>query len=251
MDKRKVSPLFRFVKGCVKAVYPEITVEGTENIPDEAAVYVGNHSQLHGPICCELYFPCERYTWCAHQMMKLKEVPAYAYEDFWSGKPKLLRPFYKLLSYLIAPLSVLVFNNANTIEVYHDRRIISTFKKTFNKLKEGKSVVIFPEYRQKYNNIINDFQTGYIDVARMYYRKTGKTLKFVPLYIAPNLKKMYIGSAVTFSPELLIEDERKRITTHLMREITDIAKNLPEHIVVPYKNIPKKEYKTNYEKTGC
>ncbi len=251
MKDTKISPLFKLIKRLVKAVYPEITVEGTENMPQEAAVYVGNHSQLHGPICCELYFPCQRYTWCAHQMMKLREVPSYAYEDFWSGKMKLLRPFYKVLSYLIAPLSVLVFNNANTIEVYNDKRIISTLKKTFSKLKEGNSVVIFPEYRKEYNNIINDFQTGYIDVARLYYRKTGKALKFVPLYIAPNLRKMYMGNAVTFSPDAPIENERDRITAHLMKEITDMARKLPEHTVIPYKNIPKKEYKTNYEKTGC
>ena len=145
----------------------------------------------------------------------------------------------------------MLFNNANTIEVYCDKRIISTFKKTFNKLKEGKSIVIFPEGKKDYNNIINDFQTGYVDIARMYYKRTGKALKFVPLYIAPNLRKMYMGKSVEFSPDEPIENERERITAHLMKEITDIARNLPEHKVVPYKNVPKKEHKTNYEKTGC
>ena len=41
-----------------------------------------------------------------------------------------------------------------------------------------------------------------------------------------------------------------------MDEITAIAESLPEHTVVPYRNIPKKDYPTNrpkeyvYEKAG-
>ena len=33
-----------------------------------------------------------------------------------------------------------------------------------------------------------------------------------------------------------------------MNEITDIACNLPEHTVVPYRNIPKKYYPSNIPK---
>ena len=99
-----------------------------ENLPDEPCAIIGNHTQLHGPIACELYFPDNYYTWCAGQMMKLKEVPEYAYTDFWSQKPKIIRPLFKLVSYIIPPLSVLIFNNARTIAVYRDNRILSTFR---------------------------------------------------------------------------------------------------------------------------
>ena len=135
MGKNKCPRLYAAIKWVVKSCYPKIEVVGQENLPDEPAVIVGNHSQMNGPIASELYTPGKHYIWCAGQMMHLKDVPAYAYEDFWSKKPKLLRPFYKLLSYLIAPLSVCVFNNANTIGVYHDTRIISTFKQTVQRLQ--------------------------------------------------------------------------------------------------------------------
>lgn len=115
MGERKISPLYRLIKAAVRAVYPKIKVVGEENLPPEPVVYVGNHSQMNGPIACELYTPGEHYIWCAGEMMDKKEVPAYAYQDFWSEKPKAVRWFYKLLSYIIAPLSQLVFTNANTI----------------------------------------------------------------------------------------------------------------------------------------
>ena len=180
--------------------------------------------------------------------MKYKEVPEYAFTDFWSQKPKWTHPWFKLLSYLIAPLSVVVFNNAHTIGVYHDTRLVGTFKNTVKLLQEGNNIVIFPEQDVKYNHIIYDFQDRFIDVAKLYYKKTGKELSFVPLYIAPKLKKMYLGKPTRFDPSLPIDTERRRICDYLMKEITDIAVSLPEHTVIPYRNIPKKYYPSNIPK---
>ena len=218
---------------------------GLENLPDSPCAIVGNHAQLNGPIACELFLPDNCYTWCAGQMMTLKDVPAYAYEDFWSGKPKYIRPFFKLLSYVIAPLSVVIFNNARTIAVYKDQRILRTFRDSVALLKNGKNVVIFPEHNVKRNNIIYDFQEGFIDIAKLYCKRTDKEFAFVPMYIAPRLKKMYLGKPTVFSPDAPFDEERRRICDYLMNEITDIARNLPEHTVIPYRNIPKKLYPKN------
>lgn len=247
MNKKK-SRLFRFIKYLVRLVYQKTEIIGLENLPDEPCVIVGNHSQIHGPIACELYLPENYYTWCASQMMKLKEVPAYAYKDFWSGKPKLLRPLFKLISYIIAPLCVLLFNNARTIAVYKDNRVLKTFKESITKLENKNNIVIFPEYDKIYNNIIYDFQEGFVDLAKLYYKRTGKEMSFVPLYLAPKLKKMYLGKPIKFSADKPIVEERRRICDYLMSEITDIARSLPEHTVIPYRNIPKKQYPKNTSK---
>ncbi len=245
MSKKKFRSLYKFIKGTIRLCYPKIQVEGTENLPDEPCLVVGNHTQLHGPIGCELYFPGKRYIWCAGEMMHLKDVPSYAFRDFWSQKPKYTHWFYKILSYLIAPLSVCIFNNASTIGVYHDTRIISTFKNTVNRLAEGSNVVVFPEKDEKFNHIVYEFQDRFIDVAQLYYKKTGKELAFVPMYIAPKLKKMYIGKPIYYCAANPKEEERMRICDYLKAEITSIAVSLPKHTVVPYRNIPKKDYPTN------
>lgn len=251
VKKRKDYALYKFVKWLVWLFYPKMEVVGVENLPDEPVLVVGNHTQMNGPIACELYFPGNRYTWCAGEMMHLKDVPSYTYKDFWSGKPKYIRWFYKLLSYIIAPLSVCIFNNAQTIGVYHDARIITTFKQTVQRLQEGASVVIFPEKDAPYNHILNQFQDKFIDVAKLYYKRTKQEVCFVPLYIAPALKKMYIGKPIRFCPENPIEEERTRICNYLMEEITSIAVSLPEHKVVPYNNVPKKCYPSNIPEEGA
>lgn len=244
-ESKHCRPLFLFIRGAVKLVYPKITVVGAENLPDDACIVVGNHAQMNGPICAELYYPRSRLTWCAAQMQKLKEVPAYAYRDFWSGKPKAVRWFYKLLSYIIAPLSVCIFNNAAVIPVYHDNRVISTFRQTVKALENGTDVIIFPEKLEKRNEILYQFQENFVDVAKLAYKRTGKPVAFVPMYLAPALKQMHIGTPVCFDPTAPIAEEKKRICEEMARAITDIAESLPEHTVVPYENLPRRRYPKN------
>lgn len=214
-------------------------------MPDEACIVVANHAQMNGPICAELYFPGKRTIWCAYQMMKWREVSAYAYQDFWREKPKWIRWFYKLLSYVITPFSVCVFNNAHTIAVYHDQRLLSTFRQTMDALEDKTHVVIFPECAEPYNHIVNQFQDKFIDIAKLYYKRTGKAVSFVPMYLAPACRKMCIGTPIRFDPQATIKQERHRIRQYLMEEITGLAMQLPAHTVVPYTNISRKHYRQN------
>ena len=245
MQEKKISPIYLVIKYLIKVFSPKYQLLGKENLPDEACIIVGNHSQMYGPIAAELYSPVKRCTWCAGEMMNIKEVSAYAYEDFWSKKPVAVRWFYKFLSRMIPPLSVLVFNSAETIAVYHDSRLISTFRESIEKLQAGTSIVIFPECYTEYNNIVHDFQDKFVDLARFYYRKTGRELTFVPMYLAPRLGTMSYGNGIRFHADAPIEQERRRICTCLKESITAMALSQEEHTVVPYPNIPKKQYKKN------
>ena len=237
----------------VKLFYPKMEVVGLENLPQEPCVIVSNHAQMNGPIANQLYFPGKRLIWCAQEMMHWKEVPAYAYQDFWSRKPRAVRPLYKLFSYLIAPLSDCVFNCADTIAVYRDKRVIHTFRETTEELCDGANVIIFPEHDVPHNHILCDFQDGFVRVAKDYYRQTGKKLAFVPMYLAPKIRKMVLGKPIFYNPETPGKEERRRISGELMDAITEIAVSLPRHRVVPYPNIPKKDYPYNIpaEVTAC
>lgn len=243
VPEEKKPLLFRMIRGTVKAVFYVPSFEGMENLPEGPYVLVGNHTQMNGPVISDLYLPGKHYTWCAGQMMDRREVPAYAYRDFWSAKPKAVRPFFRVASYLIAPLAQFVFTNANCIGVYHDQRIIRTLRETVEALQDGAGIVIFPECPEEHNNIINAFRDGFVDVAALYAKKEGKSLPFVPMYIAPSLKKVIIGKPVMYDMSADREQERERITAILMDRVTDLALSLPPHVVTPYSNVSKKLYK--------
>ena len=100
-------------------------------------------------------------------------------------------------------------------------------------------------YHEKYNHIINNFQDKFIDIAKFYYKSTGKALSFVPFYIAPKLKLVKFGQPIIFNPEEPIEKQRTIICEYLKTQITLIAESLPVHKVVPYENITSRKYATN------
>mgnify|MGYP002626476411 FL=1 len=244
-DDKKTTWVYRIIRWLVWLFSPTFRLAGEENIPEEPCVYVGNHSQMYGPIAGELYVPGKHYVWCIGEMMDKKTVAGYAYQDFWSGKPVWNRWFFRILSHLITPLAVCVFNNAHTVAVYHDTRLISTYRESIALLQQGNSMVIFPECYDEHNSIVHDFQDKFIDLARFYYKKTGKELDFVPTYVCPKLGKMCFGKPIHFHADADIKTERRRICDRLMDGITEMAVALPEHTVVPYPNIPKKQYPKN------
>ena len=241
---------FRIFRWLVWLFYPKTEIVGLENLPEEPCIVVGNHTKMHGPICGEIYFPGKRKIWCAHQMLYLREVPGYAFEDFWSKKPKWIQWFFRLLSYVIAPLSVCVFKNANTIPVFRDNRLITTFKRTVSALEDGANVIIFPECYTPHNHIVYEFQDRFTDVARLYYKRTGKAVSFVPMYVAPALKKVYLGKPIAYDPDENMDTQRQKICDYLMDEITEIAVNLPPHRVVQYPNISRKYYPMNTDEVS-
>ena len=245
LDDKKTSLIYRIIRFFVRLFSPKLKLLGTEQLPEEPCVLVGNHCQMNGPIAGELYIPGRHYVWCAGEMMNRGEVAAYAFKDFWSFKPKALHPFYKLLSHLITPLALCLFNNAHTVPVYRDTRIITTFRQSMERLEEGNSLVIFPEYNKRHNNIIYDFQEKFIDLARFYYKKSGKVLSFVPMYICPRLGTVSLGEPIRFDPAAPIAEERHRICQTLMERITQMGVSQPLHTVIPYRNIRRRDYPKN------
>lgn len=237
--------LCRVIRKAVDLVYPKMELVGLENLPSEPSIIVGNHSQAHGPIITEERLPFDHYTWCVWQMMNRDEVAAYAYADFWSKKPKSIRWLYWLISRVIPIPASYIMSHGRTIPVYRDSRCLATFRKTMEKLEDGYHIVIYPEHYVPYNHILWEFEDRFIDVARLYYKRTGKCLHFVPMYLAPKLRKICFGKPICFQPDRPIAAERERIRKELMESITQIAVSLPPHTVVPYPNVPKKQYPSN------
>ena len=111
--------------------------------------------------------------------------------------------------------------------------------------------MVFPECREPYNHIVNRFQDKFIDTAKFYYKRSGKAVRFVPMYIAPSQKRICLGKPISFDPKATIDKERSRVSQYLMEEITHLAMELSAHRVVPYANISRKHYpKNNPEETN-
>ncbi len=241
---KKKGVFFRVVATLIRVFYGKRRFVGLENIPQEPCLIIGNHAQANGPITSELMLPFKnRYTWCIGEVMDKKQFPEYAMMDFWSNKSKGVKWFYKLIAHILAPLAQYVFTNADCIAVYKDARVVSTFKNTVKCLKNGANIVIFPEEHTPYNDIVNEFQEHFVDVAALYNKVAGKEVSFVPMYNAPKLKTVVFGKPIRYNSELSKDEQREEINRYLKEEITAMAKALPPHTVIPYENVGKKNYK--------
>lgn len=228
---------FRFWVRVVKIFYRKRTIEGIENLPDEPCVIVANHAQIHSPITFEGFFPGSRAIWCDSKMMEKAEIPNYAEEGFWpnaTDKQKKRRRFWMKK---IAGFAEYLLTTAHTIPVYRDMRVMKTFKLTEEALREGKNIIIFPENEvtDENNPILDYFNLYFVDIAKIYYKKHGKILTFVPCYNCVELKRVVIGkNHVKYNPDIKMDEQREILCEALRKEITDIALSLPRHKVVPF-----------------
>ena len=238
--------VYRAACAVVGMLVPAPGFTGQENLSKgRRCIIVGNHAHIYGPGYSELYIPGAHTTWCIAEMMNLKELPDYAYRDFWSKKPRWCRWVYRLLSYIIAPLCVTVLKHARCVPVYKDSRLLSTMRESLKHMKMGENIVIFPEHEVPHNDIVWDFQRGFVDLAALYTRQTREPVDFVPMYIAPRLKRVCFGKPVAFDPAANLGAERDRVCLALMDAITEMARSLPPHKVVPYPNRPGRTYHLN------
>lgn len=239
---------YRAACALIAFLFPAPEFTGVENLPEgQPCIIVGNHAHVYGPFYSELYLPCERTIWCIGEMMDMKALPDYAYRDFWSRKPGWCRWVYRILSYIIAPLCVTVLKHAHCISVYKDNRLLTTMRESIKHMKAGDNIVIFPEEDIPHNGIVWEFQEGFVNLASLYARQAHAPVEFVPMYIAPALRRVSFGRPIAFDRSADLESERVRICNALMDAITDMARAMPRHKVTPYPNIPRRQYRYNRE----
>ena len=200
--------------------------------PEEPSVFVCNHAMAYGPIAMVTYFPRPFRIWAVQEMCDRNTAAEYAYRDFWSHKK--CRWFYRLLARLTAPLLAYLMAGAQAIPVYHDSRIMTTFRLSRETLEQGRHVVLFAENRNPYSRYHNELCDGFVSLGRYVYRKTGKRLAFHAIYACKPLNTILAGEPVVYNPENPPAEERKRIARYLMESMTALAESLPAHEPVPF-----------------
>ena len=234
---KRPHPFFKIIKGTVKLFFPKTEMIFTDEKPQEgeSVVYVSNHTKLFAPAffilnkklkarvwqnCYFLYF---NMCW---DHMKNKVLK--------NRKPKfLLYP----LAYLLTPFIVLFSRAYNPVPVFHTGRELFeiTFKKSSETLNEGLPLVIFPERTEnKVNRYIYQLNTGFPRFAEVYYKETGKIVRFYPVYCAQKLRKVVVGKPVSYDPTVPMAKQKTTITRYLESQIETLGDSLPPHEPVIY-----------------
>lgn len=195
---------------------------------DGPVIFVANHRDVYGPIVTNLYFPFSYRPWIENKVLSEEKITDHI-KIFVAQR---IRPawFAKLFTRVIAPIVVRLLNSLDPIPVYRRaemRQTINTFRLSVKALQEQDNLMIFPEDPAKSegeyaSSGVSPFFTGFVSVAKYYYKQTGKSVTFYPVYSDQAKRTISFGEGITYNPEG--ENETERICGYLMSKMNDMAK---------------------------
>lgn len=152
---------------------------------EEGVVYVARHLNMHGPIVTLKSLKFHIHPMIFSPFFE-KETCYRQYADYTftvrSGKKK---KRFHLRAYIASRFVPSLMKSLGGIPVYRGAiDIAKTFHMAIECLKRGESVAFYPDIQytagQEDESEIYD---GFLYLGQMYKKETGKSLKFVPLYI--------------------------------------------------------------------
>lgn len=223
---------FKICRGLVFIFYPSYKTKWLTMVQEPVAVYVANHSKIHGPLYAMLDFPKKMRIWGDGALCFLNQAHEYIMENFFPTHLK--NHFFSFIAYIMTPMMVAIFRGAEIIPVFRGPDLLITFRKTVETLKEEKNIFLFAECPTKYNKYVNEFNRGFVQVGRVINSSLGRKIAFYPTYICAALKTTLIGEPIYYDPNLKPNDQTEKICIYLQEEITKMAETLPDHKVVNF-----------------
>jgi hypothetical protein len=155
------------------------------------------------------------------------KVTAYVYENTFSKKTYLPVFVRKGWARFIGWISVNVMSQLESVPVYKDSplKLRETIRTSIEALESGDNLLIFPENPEgKYlKNGVGEFSPGFVMLAEAYWKKTGKKMRFLPLYANREAKTITFGEVVQYQPEAGFYNEQERIISETRTQIIRIA----------------------------
>ena len=200
------------------------------NLPEdgEPVVFVANHYNVFGPVSFILSVPLLYSVWVNEDII----TPETAAKTFHPGVRSLV-PFLgeKAIHWVCEKLGrlacrILVRFKAIPVDRNNPGRLISTMRQSVAALSEGQSLLIFPEVGLPEYSLtsVTPFFSGFATIGSVYYRKTGKALRFCPCYIDEQHHTIRFGELITYQAEgTAIKEESQRVSDALNLRIQEMA----------------------------
>ena len=210
-------------------------LKGVENIvPDvnNPIVFLCNHGEIYGPVASMLCMPVPVRPWVISDMAVSKEeVSAYVYK-YTFGPATWLGPLRWPLARLVGPISVWGMNQLECIPVYRNkpRELMTTFRNSVEALQAGDNILIFPEnpdadrdHPGYEHGGMGELYRGFVMLAQVYYNRTGKRCRFLPMYAHKGLRTLSFGTEIDYDPDNDPMAERDRIVEEAHAQMTALA----------------------------
>ncbi len=191
----------------------------------EPAVYICRHSDAKGPLYSMLNIPIQVHPWTFYVFCDVKNCYKHYSEYTFPVRFGWNKLWAKIVSWLGSPLYVALIKSAGAIPVYRNAmKIYTTFKLSVEALEKGESVLLFPDIN--YTASTGDtgaLYEGFVILERMYFKKTGKHLPFVPLHISDERKSLFLGEPILFEEGAPFKEQQLVVVEKLHRALNEMT----------------------------
>ena len=135
------------------------------------------------------------------------------------------------ISKLCGPLSVWAMKSVECVPVYRHkpRELTTTFRKSVEAMQAGDNLLIFPENpdadpnRPGYEHgRPGELFRGFTMLAQVYYARTGKCCRFVPMLAHKGMRTLSFGTEIDYDPEKHPIEERDRVVEEAQRQMWEM-----------------------------
>lgn len=166
--------------------------------PDEPAVYVCRHLNMHGPYTTLKWLPFDLHPMIIHMFFErkktVKHMTQYTFAERYGKEPKKFSLAAHVMSWIAPPM----MRSLQGVPVYRKgMQVVSTLKCGLKYLLKGESLIIYPDvdYTGSYEKP-SEIYEGFLYMGELYHKKTGKMLRFVPLIIDDECRQIRSGRPV-------------------------------------------------------
>lgn len=164
------------------------------------SIILSNHEGTDAPMSFEIYSNKQIRFWGASEMNSgLIQLYKYQSKVYYHEKKHWNLFLARLFCLIASPLTNLFYKGLNLISTYRDSRFRNTLKESFDSIKNGDNIVIFPEQSNEgYKEILDGFHSGYVIFAD-YCLKKGYDLPIYVAYFSKKQKTYLIDAPIQYS----------------------------------------------------
>lgn len=198
--KNKRSFWFRCFKGFMKLFIKKPTFVYLGEKIKPGSLILSNHEGTSAPLAFELYLNEPIRLWGAWQMnSNLVQLYKYQTKEYYHGKKHWNLFAARMFCLIASPLTWIFYRGLKLISVYKDTRFRTTIKESIQTIKNGQSVVIYPEDSTKgYLPVLEGFHAGFVVLANACL-KEGIDLPIHLAYLNKAERKYIIDEPIMFS----------------------------------------------------
>ena len=189
--------------------------------PAEPTVYVCSHSNLLGPLATLCWLPVPARPWTFHMFLD-RENCRTQYRDYtFSKRFGMPRPLAAAAAWGASGYVSALMRSMGAIPVHRGTaRIGTTFKESVAALQAGDSILIFPDVDYTDGSEgIGEIYYGFLLLERFWRKASARPLRFVPLRLDADARRIVEGAAVSFDRTAPWKSEMVRVREALRREI--------------------------------